>query len=143
LERSLEVNWFLFFEKRLNNGFSSSIDRYVFRYFKKQIILNLINKIFEVGNENVLEQALRTYEESERSLKSICNSVEQENNQLENQLKSLQIQQTTSIKQYHLLKERVHQIRGEHARLAERQIIFDQQTKLIHQRFFIFHIFYK
>ncbi|UJR38554.1 hypothetical protein I4U23_031220 [Adineta vaga] len=88
-----------------------------------------------VENENVLEQALRTYEESERSLKSICNSVEEENNQLENQLKTLQNHQTNLIQQYHLVKERLHQIRGEHARLAERQLFIDQQTNQIHQRY--------
>ncbi|CAF1441699.1 unnamed protein product [Adineta steineri] len=88
-----------------------------------------------VEQENILEQALRTYEESERSLKSICNSVEQENNDLENQLKTLQTHQTMLIKQYHLLKEHLHQIRGEHARLAERQLFIDQQTNHIHQRY--------
>ncbi|CAM4835309.1 unnamed protein product [Rotaria magnacalcarata] len=45
------------------------------------------------------------------------------------------VHQTTSIKQYHLIKESLHQIRGEHARLAERQLFIDQQTKQIHQRF--------
>ncbi|CAF3315474.1 unnamed protein product [Rotaria socialis] len=85
--------------------------------------------------ENVLERALRTYEESERSLKSICNSVEQENNELEEEFKSLQAHQTTLIKQYHLIKESLHQIRGEHARLAERQLVIDQQTNQIHQRY--------
>ncbi|CAF0788397.1 unnamed protein product [Rotaria sordida] len=85
--------------------------------------------------ENVLEKALRTYEESERSLKSICNSVEQENNELEDQLKNLQTHQTTLIKQYHLIKESLHQIRGEHARLAERQLVIDQQTNQIQQRY--------
>ncbi|CAF1259890.1 unnamed protein product [Adineta ricciae] len=88
-----------------------------------------------VEKENVLEQALRTYEESERSLKSICISVEEENSQLENQLKSLQNHHTNLLKQYHLVKERLHQIRGEHARLAERQLFIDQQTNQIHQRY--------
>ncbi|CAF5202453.1 unnamed protein product, partial [Rotaria magnacalcarata] len=56
-----------------------------------------------VEKENVLKQARRTYEESERSLKSICNSVEQENNELEEEFKSVQAHQTTLIKQYHLI----------------------------------------
>jgi len=110
---------------------------------KKTILFSyLINKFFKVGNENVLEQALRTYEESERSLKSICNSVEQENIELENQLKTLQTHQTLLIKQYHSLKERLHQIRGEHARLAERQLIIDQQTNQIQQRFLFYFLYF-
>lgn len=101
-------------------------------------------KLFSVVNENVLEQALRTYEESERSLKSICNSVEQENIILEDQFKNLQIHQNKLIQQYQFIKLNIHQIRGEHARLAERQLIIDQQNKIIYQRFFILNfIFFK
>jgi chromosome segregation ATPase len=108
-----------------------------FYLFDIKIVFNSLN-ILKIENENILSQALRTYEESERSLKSVCNSVEQENNQLEEQLKTLQTHQTTLIKQYHLIKERLHQIRGEHARLAERQLFIDQQTNQIHQRFVYF-----
>jgi hypothetical protein len=103
--------------------------------FLYNICLCIIYLINLVGRENVLEQALRTYEESERSLKSICNSFEQENAELETELKILQNAHLTLLKEYHLLKERLHQIRGEHARLAERQLFIDQQTKQIHQRF--------
>lgn len=98
-------------------------------------ILIYLIKFKNVNKENVLEKALRTYEESERSLKSICNSVEQENIELEEQLKNLQTHHTSLIKQYHSIKENLHQIRGEHARLAERQLIIDQETRQIHQRF--------
>ncbi|CAF2022403.1 unnamed protein product [Rotaria magnacalcarata] len=70
-----------------------------------------MDQISIVEKENVLKQARRTYEESERSLKSICNSVEQENNELEEEFKS------------------------EPARLADRQLVIDQQTKQIHLRY--------
>lgn len=91
--------------------------------------------VASVERENVLEAALRTYEESERSLKSICKQVEDENQLLHSQYESLEKHQKSLFDQYHSMKERLHHVRGDHARLAERQLILDQQTNLIQQRF--------
>ncbi|CAM4848193.1 unnamed protein product [Rotaria magnacalcarata] len=69
-----------------------------------------MDQISIVEKENVLKQARRTYEESERSLNASNN-----------------INKTISFN--------LHQIRGEPARLADRQLVIDQQTKQIHLRY--------
>lgn len=87
------------------------------------------------GQDSELEHALRTYEESERSLKSICQAVEEENRQLENEWTILDDHQARLRKEHHRLKELVHDLRHEHNRLDERQRLVDQQTNEFHQRF--------
>ena len=87
------------------------------------------------GRDSVLEHALRTYEESERSLKSICQAVEEENRQLENEWTILDDQQARLRKEHQRLKELVYDLRHERNRLDERQRLVDQQTNEFHQRF--------
>ena len=86
------------------------------------------------GEDSVLEHALRTYEESERSLKSICQAVEEENRQLENERAILDDQQARLKKEHHRMKELVDDLRHERNRLDERQRLVDQQTNEFHQR---------
>ena len=88
-----------------------------------------------VENENILERALRTYEESERSLKSICHSVEQENLQLESQFQNLQNHHKKLFQQFQFLQENLQQIREEYHMLTEKQFLFEQQTNRFDQQF--------
>lgn len=88
-----------------------------------------------VENETSLCEALRTYEESSRSLKSICNSVEKENQELEQQYKHLQIHQKKLIDQFHLIQQRMNFIRQDYQLLQQKQFIIDQQYSSFHQRF--------
>jgi hypothetical protein len=84
--------------------------------------------------DNVLEQALRVYEESERSLKTICQSVEQENHQLERQWKQLDTHRVHLIDEHRAVQQRLEQMRHEYQRLTEQQTLFDRQIDGIQQR---------
>ena len=85
--------------------------------------------------ENLLDKALRTYQQSQQQLKTISYSIQQQNEQLQEKLQDLQDDETKLINQRHRLREQIQQITIEQQILKEKQSIYQQQINEIHQRF--------
>ena len=63
-----------------------------------------------------LDEALRSYEESERSLKRICLSIEEENHQLEEEYQQLEQTRKDLLQQFNLLRRNLSQIEQQQKR---------------------------
>ena len=80
---------------------------------------------------------MKSYEESERSLKLICHSIQDENYQLEKQIQHLETNRNQLIEEQNLIENKILFFQNQYQTLIQ---FHYQLNKQIHQRFSFFLI---